>query len=101
VDYPTEGKELRIVNARLPGIEQALAGQIVRFVQAARREDLRKKPGIAETLDWARALLGMGVADLRDDPQAVAESLLCLLKTREDQLAMPLEVVERLVAKAV
>ncbi len=101
VDYPDEGKELRIVNARLPGIEPALAGQIVRFVQAARREDLRKKPGIAETLDWARALLGMGVADLRDDSEAVTESLLCLLKTREDQLAMPLEVVERLVAKAV
>jgi MoxR-like ATPase len=101
VDYPSADKELRIVNARLPDIEQALAGQIVRFVQAARREDLRKKPGIAETLDWARALVGMGVSDLRDDPEAVTESLLCLLKTREDQQAMPVEVVERLMGKAV
>ena len=49
----------------------ALAQQIVRFVQALRREELRKKPGIAETLDWAAALLGLGVKDLRDDPEAL------------------------------
>ena len=101
VDYPTEDKELRIVLARMPGIEPSLAGQIVRFVQAVRREDLRKKPGIAETLDWAAALVGLGVGDLRDDPQALQHSLLCLLKTREDTQAMPLEVMERLVGKAV
>ena len=101
VDYPSEDKELRILNARVPGIEQALAGQIVRFVQLARKEDLKKAPGIAETLDWARALVGLELGDLRDDPEAVQESLLCLLKTREDQRAMPREVSERLVAKAV
>ncbi|NNG05158.1 MAG: MoxR family ATPase, partial [Inquilinus sp.] len=94
-------KELRIVAARVPGIEQALAGQIVRFVQAVRREDLKKKPGIAETLDWARALVGMELTDLRTDPAAVQDSLLCLLKTREDQQALPPEVTERLVGKAV
>ena len=101
VDYPDESKELRILTARVPGIEQALAGQIVRFVQSVRKEDLRKIPGIAETLDWARALVGLDIADLREDPVAVQESLLCLLKTREDQRALPVEVTERLVAKAV
>ena len=101
VEHPTEDKELRIVAARLPGIEQALAGQIVRFVQAVRRQDLRKKPGVAETLDWARALVGLGVERLDDDPAAVHASLLCLLKTREDRQTLPVEVVERLVGKAV
>jgi hypothetical protein len=69
-------------------------------VQALRREDLRKKPGIAETLDWARALMGLGAADLREDVEAVQQSLLCLLKTHEDRAALPRERVERLLGKA-
>ena len=99
IDYATEDKELRIVMARLPEAGVALAGQIVRFVQAVRREDLTKKPGIAETLDWTSAVLGLGVDDIRDDPAVVHESLLCLLKTREDQQLIPLEVVERIAGK--
>ncbi|MCH7942652.1 MAG: MoxR family ATPase [Proteobacteria bacterium] len=99
IEYPSEDKELRIVMARLPSAGVALAGQIVRFVQAVRREDLAKKPGIAETLDWTAALMGLGVNDLRDDPAVVHESLLCLLKTREDQALIPLEVVERIAGK--
>ncbi len=61
VDYPSFDKELRIVRARLPDIGARLAQQVVGFVQQLRREDLRKKPGIAETLDWAAALMGLGV----------------------------------------
>jgi MoxR-like ATPase len=99
VDYPSEDKEVRIVLARLPGIEPALAGQVVRVVQAVRREDLRKVPGVAETLDWAAALVGLGVADLRAAPEAVHDSLMCLLKTREDQRALAPQVIERLIAK--
>ncbi len=101
VDFPSEEKELRIVATRLPGIEQALARQAVRFVQALRKEDLRKKPGVAETLDWAGALMGLGVKDLSADPEALHDSLMCLLKTQEDQAAVPIEVVERLAGKAV
>ncbi len=100
VDLPSEAKEMRIVAARLPGIDRALAAQVVRFVQALRKENLRKKPGVAETLDWAAALMGLGVKDLRAEPEALYESLMCLLKTREDQAAVPLEVVERLAGKA-
>jgi MoxR-like ATPase len=100
VDLPSEAKELRIVAARLPGIDKALAAQVVRFVQSLRKEDLRKKPGVAETLDWAAALMGLGVKDLRADPEALHESLMCLLKTQEDQAAVPIEVVERLAGRA-
>ena len=101
LDFPSEEKELRIVLARLPGLDRALARQAVRFVQALRREDLRKKPGVAETLDWAAALMGLGVRRLDADPGALYDSLMCLLKTEEDQAAVPLEVVERLAGKAV
>jgi MoxR-like ATPase len=99
VDYPTEDKEVRIVLARVPGVEAQLAGQVVRFVQAVRKEDLRKPPGVAETLDFTAALLGLGVRDLPADPGAVSDALLCLLKTHEDQSAVRREVVERLLGK--
>ncbi len=69
------------------------------MVQAIRREDLRKVPGVAETLDWAAALLGLEVRDLGSAPEAVHESLLCLLKTHEDQQALAPEVISRLIAK--
>ncbi len=101
VDYPTEAKELRIVNARLPEMGEKLAGQIVRFVQALRKEDIDKKPGIAETLDWAQALAGQGIDDLAGNPDVVENTLLCLLKTKEDRDAVPTEVVGRLLSKAV
>ena len=101
LDFPAEDKELRIVNARLPNMEQALAGQVVAFIQQLRRIDLEKKPGVAETLDWARALMGIGVRSIDEDRQALRHTLLCLLKTRSDREAMVPEVVDRLVAKAV
>jgi MoxR-like ATPase len=101
VDFPSEDKELRILLARQPDIEVKLAGQIVRFVQALRCEDLQRKPGVAETLDWAAALAGLEVGNLTEDFDLLQDSLLCLLKTHEDQQAVPREVSERLVAKAV
>jgi len=101
VEYPEFDKELSIVNARLPGIGQRLARQVVAFVQALRRGDLRKKPGIAETLDWAAALLSLDVDSLDDNPEAVMDSLVCLLKTREDSEAMTEATVERMVARAI
>jgi len=100
VDYPTFDKELRIVNKHLPGIGQQLAGQIVGFVQGLRRMDLRKNPGIAETLDWATALVRLDVIELGQDPALILDSMACLLKTREDREALTPAVVERLVATA-
>jgi MoxR-like ATPase len=99
LDFPDEAKELAILGARLPGIEQRLAEQIVRFVQLLRREELEKKPGIAETLDWANALLGLEVTRLDADPAALQASLACLLKTENDRKSVPAEVTARLVGR--
>ncbi len=101
IDFPTAEKELAILQARLPGIDAALAGQAVRFVQGLRREELEKIPGIAETLDWAAALAGMAVDRLDSDPAALQASLICLLKTRGDQQAVTREVTARLAGQAV
>lgn len=95
VDYPEPDRETRILLARIPGIDAALAGQIARLVAKIRREDLAKVPGIAESLDFAASLVGM--TDLRDDPQAVRDALVALLKTREDRLRLAAPVLDRLV----
>jgi MoxR-like ATPase len=100
VDFPEEAAELRIIQVRYPDAPLALAAQVVRFVRAIRAEDLRKKPGIAETLDWVAALSGLGVKSLQDSPETVHQTLLCLLKTREDREAIPLAVFERLAGAA-
>ncbi|HSD60127.1 MAG TPA: MoxR family ATPase [Burkholderiales bacterium] len=100
LDYPGFDKELAIVQARLPEAGPQLARQVVSFVQSLRRLDLRKKPGIAESLDWVAALLRLDVDDLEKGPEAIMESLSCLIKTREDRAVVTREVVERLVASA-
>jgi MoxR-like ATPase len=99
VDYPDVERETRIILARVPGITTALALQIARMVQGVREEELRKVPGVAETLDWAAALLGLGVANLHDDTQVVYETLRCLLKTQEDRSRLTREVSDRLLGK--
>ncbi len=100
VEYPDPAAELAILSRRAPSLEPRLARQIVAFVQALRREDLEKTPGVAETLDWAAALAGLGVNDLAADPAAVQATLVCLLKTRADQAAIAPEVTARLVGRA-
>lgn len=100
IDYPDRATELAILNRRAPGIEPRLATQIVRTVQSIRREDLEKKPGIAEMLDWAAALGGLGINDLAADPVTVQASLVCLLKTATDRSAIPTDVLSRLIGKA-
>lgn len=100
VDYPDRAQELAILAARFPQLEAELATQIVAFVQALRKEDLQKVPGVAETLDFAAALSGMGVADLCADPVALQAALVTLLKTQVDRAALPLEVAQRIAGKA-
>ncbi|WP_428423651.1 AAA family ATPase [Methylibium sp.] len=97
VEYPTLAREIAIVRATLPEAESALTEQAVAFVQSLRREDLAKKPGIAETLDWVRALHRLDCKALPDDPQALAASLSCLLKTREDRFQFDAVRVRQLV----
>jgi MoxR-like ATPase len=82
IDYPTEAKEFEIVLARVPSAPQSLASSVVHFVHRLRSVDLTKVPGIAETLDWAAALLSLGAAELT--PQVVDETLGVVLKYEED-----------------
>jgi MoxR-like ATPase len=99
VDFPDVDREARIILARLSGVDAALALQIARMVTAVRKEDLRKVPGVAETLDWAATLAGLGVHDLRQEPEAVHETMICLLKTHEDRTRLTREVTDRLLGK--
>ena len=99
VDFPDTDREARIILARLPGIDTELALQVAAMVAAVRKEDLRKVPGVAETLDWAATLAGLAVHDLRQEPEAVHETMVCLLKTHEDRSRITREVTERLLGK--
>ncbi len=100
VEYPDRETERAILERRGPALSDRLAGQIVGFVQALRREDLEKVPGVAETLDFAAALAGLGVNDLTDDPAALHATMVTLLKTERDQATVTREVVERLAGRA-
>ena len=99
VDFPDVDREVHIIIARTPGIDTALALQIARMVAGVRKEDLRKVPGVAETLDWAATLAGLDIHDLRQEPEVVHETMMCLIKTREDHSRLTREVTERLLGK--
>ncbi|HUH88088.1 MAG TPA: MoxR family ATPase [Pusillimonas sp.] len=99
VDYPDFAKELLIVQARVPAAPIALARQVVEFVQALRGLDLRKKPGIAETLDWISALLQLNISTLDDNGlENIMSSLSALVKTHEDRARLTVPVVQKMVA---
>lgn len=95
IDYPGKDKEMEILLARIPDIDLHLANQVVDYVQTLRGNALRKTPGVAETLDWAAALLGVGAKDLQSDEQLVSSTMGCLLKTRDD-----LQLVKSMKAEA-
>src|SRR6187397_2427852 len=82
VGYPHAARELKIVRAKVPGIGKKLSEQVVGFVQALRKQDLFKSPGVAETLDWAGALTELDVVAL--DPATVSDTLGVLLKYQDD-----------------
>ena len=100
VEYPDRETELAILKARCPDVEARLADQIVGFVQRLRREELEKTPGIAETLDFAAALMGLGIADLTSDPAVLQSTLTTLLKTQSDQANITTEVAQRIAGRA-
>jgi MoxR-like ATPase len=82
VGYPNAQRELQIVRAKVPGVGRNLSEQVVRFVQALRKEDLFKAPGVAETLDWASALAELDAVAL--EPATVSDTLGVLLKYQDD-----------------
>jgi MoxR-like ATPase len=82
VDYPSAERELNIVRTKVPGIGRRLSQEVVHFVQALRKQDLFKAPGVAETLDWASALTELDAVAL--DPATVSDTLGVLLKYQDD-----------------
>ncbi len=82
VDYPTFDRELEILNAKAPEAQETLSREVVAFVQKLRTEDLFKKPGVAETIDWAKCLLALDVIDL--SPEVIADTLGAILKYQDD-----------------
>ncbi len=82
IGYPDAARELAIVQNKVPGIAGKLSREIVHFVQALRKQDLFKSPGVAETLDWAAALSELDVVAL--DPATVSDTLGVLLKYQDD-----------------
>jgi MoxR-like ATPase len=99
VDYPDVDREARIILVRIAGASPSLSLQIARMVEGVRKEELRKVPGVAETLDWAAALVGLDIRDLHDAPETVHETLVCLLKTHEDRARVTPEVTQRILGK--
>jgi MoxR-like ATPase len=82
IDYPSIDRELEIIQARIPGVPEKLARQVSGFIGGVRRLDLYKLPGIAETLDWTRALIALGQTEL--DEAAVQATLGSIVKYQED-----------------
>ncbi len=98
VDYPTAQRELAIVRRKVPGADARLSREVVAFTQRLRTMDLFKAPGIAETLDWAEALVALDRIAL--DPETVANTLGALLKYQDDIGAVTPEVAAQLIGEA-
>ena len=82
IDYPSEERELAILRVKVPDAPERLAAEIVAFIQRLRGEDLFKVPGVAETLDWTRALAQLGIVSL--EPSVVSDTLGAILKYQDD-----------------
>ncbi|QFS82696.1 AAA domain (dynein-related subfamily) [Roseivivax sp. THAF40] len=82
VDYPTFEREVEILTAQAPDLAESLSREVVAFVQRLRTEDIFKKPGVAETIDWAKCLLALDVIDL--SPEVISDTLGAILKYQDD-----------------
>ncbi len=98
IDFPSYQKELRILMAKVPEAPERLATQICAFTQGLREVDLFKSPGMAETLDWAHALLSLGTTELTRE--AVDDTLGVILKYQEDVERVRGDVADALIARA-
>ena len=92
IDYPAFDKELRIIERKVPGLDQRLAHDVARFMESLRRMRLAKVPGVAETLDWATALAAIHADHL--DEEIVAETLGCIMKDADDMKRFRAEVAK-------
>jgi MoxR-like ATPase len=100
IEHPSLEKEIRILRARVPGASERLAEEIGRFMQALRRRPLAKAPGVAETIDWAQALLRLHFDGEQLDRKTVAETLGCIVKDQRDLAALAGGGLEAVLAEA-
>lgn len=98
VDYPDFDREIEILSARAPEASESLSREIVAFVQALRTEDLFKKPGVAETIDWAKCLLALDVINL--SPEVISDTLGAILKYQDDIAKLQGSEAKRLLDEA-
>jgi MoxR-like ATPase len=98
IGHPSLEREIDIVKVRVPGVPERLAAQAAAFVRGLRRLDLAKPPGVAETIDWARALTALGRQEL--DAEVVEQTLGSVLKYHEDLLAVRDVALQELVDEA-
>ncbi|MBB3993789.1 MoxR-like ATPase [Sulfitobacter undariae] len=98
VDYPDFDREMEILNARAPEASEALSREVVAFVQRLRTEDLFKKPGVAETIDWAKCLLALDALTL--SPEVIADTLGAVLKYQDDIAKLQGSEAKRLLDEA-
>ncbi len=101
MDYPDSEKELKILSTRNPQMDEKLGEQIVSFIQQLREVELQKRPGVAETIDWTSALLGLECRDFMHNLDALMATRACFLKTREDFELVDREMIERLASNSV
>lgn len=100
LDYPDSDREHAIIEQTVPNISKKLNQQIVNFIHLLRQQDLRKRPGIAETLDWSAALTGMGVKDLFESKELIEKTFSCLLKTQEDMALIDSNTLQKILNSA-
>ena len=98
IDYPNFARELAILRARLPGASERLAREVVAFVQTLRKEDLFKMPGVAETLDWASALVQLGAKSLH--PSLIGDTVGVVLKYQDDIIRLDRPKIEKMLGRS-
>ena len=98
LDYPDFGREMDILQARVPDVAENLSREVVAFVQRLRQEDLFKKPGVAETIDWAKCLLALDMIEL--SPEVICDTLGAILKYQDDIAKLQSSQARRLLDEA-
>jgi len=96
IDYPTYEKEMNIISKKVPKIQTTLTRQVCRFMESMREQDFYKRPGIAETIDWANALLALGINEL--DEATIDVTLGCILKYKDDREKLSQVDMQKLIA---
>ncbi|MDA7749307.1 MoxR family ATPase [Litoricola sp.] len=98
IEYPDVSREADILRLKVPDADRRLIEQAAQFVNSLRKEDLEKKPGIAESIDWLKALMLCGFQSMPDDPLLIRGSLSCLIKTARDRVDVNDDILQRLLA---